>query len=138
MATSADIGYGFTFTWNAVVIGEITRISPYSPTVAKQDATVVNAPDAHKEWRPGLIDPGDLEIEAWADPDDTGQANLLADMNSRTQRTWIITASAALSSAILTGVGYCIGCEPLGEITPEGLVGFRATISITGKPTMTP
>ena len=138
MATSADIGYGTTFTWNTVVVGEVTRISPVSPKVAKQDATVVNAPNAHKEWRPGLIDPGDIEIEGWADPDDTGQTNLLADMNSRTQRAWIITFPASISSAIWTGNGYCIGCEATGDVTPEGLVAFRATIAITGLPTLTP
>lgn len=137
MATAADIGYGTTFTWHAVLVGELTRIGSVSLTVTKVDATVITAPDAYKEIKPGLIDPGDVELEGWLDPDDAGQVLLLADMNARTQQAWIITFPAGISSAVWNGNAYCLGFEA-GEATPEGLVPFTATISITGKPTLTP
>ena len=137
MATSADIGYGTTFSWNAVVVGEITRIGSVSITVTKVDATVVTAPDAYKEIVPGLIDPGDVELEGWLDPDDAGQIALLADANSRILRAFLITFPASISSAVWSGNAYCLGFEA-GEATPEGLVPFTATLSIDGKPTLTP
>ncbi len=137
MATAADIGYGTTFTWHAVVIGEITRIGPVTLTIAKQDATTLASPDAHKEYLPGLIDPGDLEIEGWLDPDDAGQILILVDFNARTEQAWLITFPAAISGAVWGGNGYCIGFTA-GDATPEGLVPFTATIALSNKPTLTP
>jgi len=137
MATAADIGYGTTFTWHAVVIGEVTRIGSVTLTVSKQDATTLASPDAHKEYLPGLIDPGDVDLEGWLDPDDAGQVLLLADMNARTEQAWIITFPVGVSSAVWNGNGYCIGFSA-GDATPEGLVPFTATIALSNKPTLTP
>ncbi len=137
MATSADIGYGVTFTWHAQPIGELTRIGGVALTITKVDATIINATDATKEIKPGLIDPGDVELEGWCDPDDTGQALLFADLKARTKQAWLITFPASISSAVWGGNGYCLAFAT-GDITPEGLVPFTATISITELPTLTP
>lgn len=137
MATAANIGYGTTFTWHSVLIGELTRIGSVTLTVSKQDATTLATPDAHKEYIPGLIDPGEIALEGWFDPDDAGQVLLLADMNARTEQDWIITFPAGVSSSVLNGKGYCIGFSA-GDATPEGLVPFTATIALSDKPTWTP
>jgi len=137
MATAANIGYGTTFTWHAVVVGEVTKIGSVNLTVSKQDGTTLASPDYYKEVIPGLIDPGDVEIEGWLDPDDAGQVLLMTDMNARTEQAWIITFPVGISSAIWNGNGYCFGFSA-GDASPEGLVPFTATIGLSNKPTLTP
>lgn len=137
MATPANIGYGTTFTWHSVVIGEVTRIGSVSLTIAKVDATTLATADKYREYIPGLIDPGNVELEGWLDPDNAGQVLLLADMNARTEQDWIIIFPVAISSARWNGKGYCIGFSA-GDATPEGLVPFTASISLSDKPTLTP
>lgn len=137
MATTGNIGYGVTFTWHAIVVGEVTRIGSVSLTISKIDATTLATTDEYKEYLPGLIDPGDVEIEGWLDPDDAGQTALLTDLNARTEQDWIITFPTSISSAVWNGKGYCIGFTA-GDATPEGMVPFTATISLSDKPTLTP
>ena len=137
MATAANIGYGTTFTWHAVVVGEVTRIGSVSLSTNKVDATTLASADYYKEYVPGMIDPGDIELEGWLDPDDAGQIALITDLNARTIQAWIIIFPVAISSARWAGNGHCIAFTA-GDATPEGLVPFTATIAITGKPTLTP
>ena len=137
MATAADIGYGTTLTWHSQLVGEITRIGSVSLTLSKVDATTLEAPNKYKEYLPGLIDPGEIELEGWFDPDNAGQVLLLADLNDRAEQEWEIAFPAAISSAKWSGNGYIVAFSA-GDATPEGLVPFTATIAITGKPTLTP
>jgi len=137
MATEGNIGYGVTFTWHSQLVGELTRIGSVSLSISKVDATTLGTTDEYKEYLPGLIDPGDVEIEGWLDPDDAGQALLLTDMNARTEQDWIITFPASISSATWNGKGYCIGYVA-GDATPEGMLSFSATIALSNKPTLTP
>lgn len=137
MATEGNIGYGTTFTWHAIVVGEVTRIGPVSKTVTKVDATTLATTDEYKEYLPGLIDPGDLDIEGWLDPDDTGQVALNTDLDARTEQDWIITFPISISSATWAGKGYCIGFSA-GDATPEGMVPFTAKIALSDRPVLTP
>jgi len=134
-ATAADIGYGTTFTWNSQLIGELTRIGSVTLTTTKVDATTLDTPNFYKEYMPGLIDPGNLELEGWLDPDDTGQKLLLVDFNDRSEQAWEIAFPAAISSATWGGNGYVVGFSA-GDATPEGLVPFTATIALSDKPTL--
>jgi len=130
-----QIGYGTTFTWDGDPVGQLTRIGPVNITIAKQDSTNLGATDAFKTILPGLLDPGDVEIEGWFTPSDTGQAGMIADMLSRTVKEFIITFPTAISSSTWTGNAY-VTSFTAGDATPEGIVPWSATISITGKPTL--
>lgn len=127
------IGYGTTFEWDGDTVGELTRIGPVSITISKQDSTNLNPDDAFKTMLPGLLDPGNVDLEGWFRPGDTGQAGMLADMLSRTQKEFIITFPTSISSSTWTGNAYVIAFTA-GDATPEGIVPWAATISITGKP----
>lgn len=127
------IGYGTTFSWDGDPVGELTRIGPVSITISKQDSTNLNPDDAFKTMLPGLLDPGNVDLEGWFRPGDTGQAGMLADMLSRTQKEFIITFPTSISSSTWTGNAYVIAFTA-GDATPEGIVPWAATISITGKP----
>ncbi len=136
MATAANIGYGTTLTWHAALVGELTKIGSVNITVTKVPATTLESPNSYMEIIPGLLDPGDVELEGWLDPDNAGQMLLLTDMEARTLQTWTIQLPAGVSSASWTGSGYILGFSA-GDATPEGLVPFTATIGISGKPTFT-
>ena len=136
MATSGNIGYGTTFTWHGTLVGEITRIGSVKLTLAKVDATTLGTADAIREYIAGLIDPGEIPLEGWFDPDDAGQVKLLDDLYARTAQTWLITFPSGVSGATFTGTGLCISFEA-GDATPEGMVPFTASIQMTNKPTFT-
>lgn len=136
MVTQAKIGYGTTFKWGGDFVAELTRVGAVKLTAAKVDATTLGSPDSYRDILPGLIDPGDVEIEGLFRPDDTAQAALITDMNARTSRTCIIAFPTALSTAIWTFDAYCTGFAA-GDATPEGIIPFSATLSIVGKPALT-
>ena len=134
--TQAKIGYGATLTWNSETVVELSRIGAVRLGVTKVDATSHDSPDSYKEVIPGLIDPGDVEIEGYFRPDDSvGQKAMLDDLNSRTQRAFIIAFPTALSTTTWAGNAYLTGFEA-GELTPEGIIPVRMTMSISGKPTL--
>ncbi len=129
------IGYGTTFQWDGDTVGELTRIGPVSITIAKQDSTNLGATNAFKTMLPGLLDPGDVDLEGWFRPGDTGQAGMIADMLTRTVKEAIITFPTAISSSTWTMQAY-VTSFTAGDATPEGIVPWTATISITGKPVL--
>lgn len=135
MVTSAKIGYGTTFKWGANFVAELTRVGPVTLVASKQDATTLGSANTYKDVLPGLIDPGDVEIEGLFRPDDTAQAALVTDMNARTSRTCIIAFPTALSTTTWTFDAYCTGFVA-GDATPEGIIPFSATLSIVGRPTL--
>jgi hypothetical protein len=130
-----QIGYGATFEWDGDPVLQLTRIGPVSLTIAKQDATTLGSANSFKEMLPGLIDPGDLEIEGLFKPSDTGQIGMYNDMLTRTVKGWVIAFPTAISTSTWTGNGY-VTSFVAGDATPEGIVPFSATISITGKPVL--
>ncbi len=129
------IGYGTTFKWDGDTVGELTRIGPVSITIAKQDSTNLGATNEFKTILPGLLDPGDVDLEGWFRPGDTGQAGMIADMLTRTVKEAIITFPTSISSSTWTMQAY-VTAFTAGDATPEGIVPWTATISITGKPVL--
>lgn len=135
MVSEAKIGYGTTFKWGDDFVAELTRVGPVSLTVSKQDATTLASPDSFKDILPGLVDPGDVELEGLFRPDDTAQRAMLTDMKARQKRAFIIAFPTALSTTTWAGDAYCTAFAA-GDATPEGIIPFTATISIVGKPTL--
>lgn len=139
MVTEAKIGYGTILKWGdnggSIQIAELTKIGAVSLSTSKIDATTLTSPDSYKEMLPGLIEPGDVAIEGNFRPDDSGQIAMLNDMNSRTKRDFTIEFPTALSTATWTGEAY-ITAFAAGDATPEGVIPFSATLTITGKPTL--
>lgn len=129
------IGYGTVFTWDGDPVGELTRIGPVNITISKQDSTNMAPANAFKTMLPGLLDPGDVDLEGWFRPGDTGQAGMLADMLSRTVKAFVIDFPTAISTSTWTGNAY-VTAFSAGDATPEGIIPWTATISITGKPTL--
>jgi len=135
MVTSAKIGSTTTLTWHADSPLELTRIGSVNLTATKVDSTTLGSADYYKEFIPGLLDPGDVEIEGLFRPDDAGTILLKTDMEARTSQTFTIAFPTALSTTTWTGTAY-ITAFSAGDATPEGIIPFSATMSIVGKPTL--
>jgi len=135
MATSAKIGSTTTLTWNGDSPLELTRIGSVNLTATKVDSTTLGSADYYKEFIPGLLDPGDVEIEGFFRPDDAGTLLLKTDMEARTSAAFTIAFPTALSTTTWTGTAY-ITAFSAGDATPEGIIPFSATMSIVGKPTL--
>ena len=133
--TGPQIGYGTTLSWDGDPVGELTRIGPVNLTITKVDSTNLAPTSATKTILPGLIDPGDVEVEGWFKPSDTGQAGMRADMLTRTVKEFIITFPTAISSSTWTGNAY-VTALAAGDVTNEGIVPFTATLSVTGLPVL--
>ena len=134
MATAGMIGHTTVLTWVADDIAEITSVNGVSISVTKVDSTSLGSANHYKEILPGLLDPGDVEIEGIFVPSDPGQFALLTDMNSRTARAFTITFPTAMA-ATWTGTAY-VTAFSTGPTTSEGMVTFSATLSIVGIPTL--
>lgn len=134
MATAGLIGHTTVLNWNVTDVAEVTRIGGVSISVSKVDSTSLGIANHYKEFLPGLLDPGDFEIEGIYDPGDAGQFALITDMNSRTSRAFTITFPTALA-VTWTGTAY-ITAFATGEVTSEGMITFSATLSIVGIPSL--
>ena len=133
--TSGKIGSTTTLTWHGDSPLELTRIGSVNLTATKVDSTTLGTANYYKEFIPGLLDPGDVEIEGIFRPDDAGTILLKTDMEARTSQAFTIAFPTALSTTTWTGTAY-ITAFSAGDATPEGMIPFTATMSIVGKPTL--
>jgi len=135
MATAGAIGHTTTLTWLATEVAELTSIGGVSISATKVDSTSLGSANHYKELLPGLLDPGDVEIEGIFKPADTnGQIALMTDMESRTSRAFTITFPTAMACT-WTGTAY-VTKFATGPVTSEGMVTFSATLSIVGQPSL--
>ena len=135
MTANGKIGYGVTLTWNGNPVAELTKVGGVSVKASKQDVTTHDSANSYKEAIPGLLESEDVAIEGNFYAGDTlGQIALLADVNSRTSRSFTVTFPVAFA-ATWTGTAYITGFST-GDVTAEGVVPFTATMMITGKPTL--
>jgi predicted secreted protein len=125
--------FGTAFSWNGAIIAGLTAINGIELSVDTIDVTTHQSANYYKEILPGLIDPGEVSIEGQFDYTDvSGQQAMLADLNSRTARTGIITFPASTGST-WTFQGYITNLK-IGDAPIDDKIPFSATIKPTGKP----
>lgn len=134
-ASVAYVAIGTTFKWNATAIAELKSIGGIKMSVDKIDVTSFDSDDGFKEFKPGMFDGGSIDIEGFFLPSDTaGQYAMHTDFLARTIREAIITFPTAMATT-WTFNGYITAYENT-DATTDGAIGFKATIGITGKPTL--
>lgn len=128
------VGYGAFLEWEGNRVAKLTSIGGVDLSATKVDASTMDSPDAVKEIRVGMIDPGDVPIEGYFDPDDTlGQIAIATAFYARTEGAFEISFPDTITTAVWTGNAY-ITRFSTGELTMEGMIPFSATLSINGKP----
>ena len=118
---------------NGNAIGEVVNISGPSVKLGIVDATHLNSDNKFREKIGGLLDGGEVTFECNYYSGDAEQVGLLTDMYARTVQDWSIEFPTATGS-IWTFTGLVTAYDP--AIPLEGKVGFSATISISGMPSL--
>jgi tail tube protein len=143
-ATKATIGYLATFQTgdtsspvNYTQMAELKNIKPNLVTVPVINATHLQSPNATEEKLPGLILPGTIDISG-NHIGDTSQLSILALSQTRTVFPFKITAPINKGTQVYTiaGNGFFSKYD-VGQLEPNVLAEFSATIEITGTLTET-
>ena len=137
MATgNTQVGYGTVLSWNSQAVAKITKIGEYGFEVEKVDVSTFDATTAFKVVKAGLISPGDITFEGVLATDDSnGQVAMFTDARGRTSRTFVITLPTTLGTCTFTGTGF-LSSMKIGDITPEGVIPIKGTISGVGATTL--
>ena len=139
---AATLGLGTTLSSvsgsTKTPIANITKITPPKAKTGDVDSRILAPADAFKTSIPGLIEAGEVDIEGhliYGQHTETSNQSLLyAAWYGRTLGNYEI---AFPSGAKLDFPGYVNGFE-FGDITPDGIVTFKATLKLNGAPTFTP
>ncbi len=88
----AKHAFGTTFTWDEVVVAELTAINGIELTAAMIDVTTHQSSNTYTETIPGMLTAGDVTIEGLFDyTDTTGQHAMITDFHARSLKAAIIT-----------------------------------------------
>lgn len=134
-ASAAGISFGTTLTWDSETIAELTKVGAVNTTIDTTEITSHDSDDGYREYLPTVLDGGTFDIEGWFLPSDTaGQVAMFTDFYAKSKKTWTITFPTAFGST-WTGSGYLTAIST-GDCNVDNAVSFKATIKITGKPTI--
>jgi hypothetical protein len=139
--SQADIGYGSAFSISTSTtspvsytqVAEVTDIDWAGITIGKEDVTNLGSPNAYREYKPTLVDPGTISIEGnWLD--DTTQMNMYNLASTRQIFAFQVQNLVQNNSKTYTvsGQGFFEKITPLGKITADKAIKFSAQVQITG------
>lgn len=139
--SQAVIGYGSAFSiGNALTspitytqVAEVTDIDWAGITIGKEDVTNLGSPNAYREYKPTLVDPGTISIDGnWLD--DVTQSNMYNLASTRQPFPFMVQNYVQNDTHIytVTGQGFFEKITPLGKITTDKTIKFSAQIQITG------
>jgi hypothetical protein len=117
------------------VVGEVKNITGPSGKAAALDASNQDSPNDHKEVKAGFRDGGTVTIEAnWYPGNTNGQGRMLTAFQAGTLNDFKIVAPTGGLPKVWSFSGIITGFEP--EYPVAGLMGFKATIELSGKPVL--
>lgn len=120
-----------TFTFNSVVIPNLTSIGEVSVSADELDATTLDSASGYREFLAGFKDSGELTITGFHDGS-AEQAGIRTAFGTGAAATTIITFPDAKTVTFNSFVkGYSIGSADV-----DGIVGFGATFRISGAVTV--
>ena len=110
------------------VIGSLTSIGEIAPSAEELDATCLDSSGGYREFMQGFKDSGELTITGYHDKTDTGQVLCRTLYGTGANGYYWIEFSDG-AQVIFTAFlkGYAAGAADV-----DGLVGFAATLRITG------
>ena len=125
---------GTTITFNAKTIGALTSIGEITPDSEELDATTLDSTGGYREFLQGFKDSGEVALSGYYDKADVGQAEIIAQFAVGDAKACEITFPNSGGGATFNAFvkGYSIGSADV-----DGVVGFGATLRITGAVTPT-
>ena len=124
---------GTTITFHAKTIGALTSIGEITPDSEELDATALDSQDGYREFLQGFKDSGEVTLSGYYDKTDLGQQELITGYGNGEVKAVVITFP---NSAGATFQAY-VKSFTLGAADVDGIVGFGATLRISGAVTAT-
>lgn len=134
--SDAKIGYGARFLTRYpdspdtyVEWGEVTGITPPNLSRDSVDVSHMQSPNRHREFIPGMIDPGEVTIEFNLIPGGTTHAEILGELenvNPMSRRVVFSNGSIFEFIAFVTNVEF--------EMPIDDKMMGTATFKVTGEP----
>lgn len=136
-AEDTDIGYKTLLKQGSgaggTTLAEITELTPPEFSRDAPEFTHMESPDAFREYKPGLTDPGEVGITYNLIPGEATDDVIAQHFGTRAVDDWTIVFP---NGAMLQFRGFATShsrATPIGE----AMTG-SATFKVSGKPTMTP
>ena len=119
---------GTTFSFDSVVIPNLTSIGEVSPSVDELDATTLDSASGYREFLAGFKDGGEVTVTGFHDGS-AAQAGIRTLFGGAAKTTVITFPTTPATTATFQSwvKGYTMGSADV-----DGVVGFSATFRITG------
>ena len=124
---------GTTIKFNAKTIGALTSIGEITPDSEELDATTLDSQGGYREFLQGFKDSGEVTLSGYYDKADAGQQALITGYGNGEVKVVAVTFP---NSGGANFQAY-VKSFTLGAADVDGIVGFGATLRISGAVTTT-
>lgn len=125
---------GTTITFNAKNIGALTSIGEITPDSEELDATTLDSTGGYREFLQGFKDSGEVTLSGYYDKADVGQQELITGYGTGDVDPVVITFPNSAGGATFNAY---VKSFTIGSADVDGIVGFGATLRISGAVTTT-
>ena len=125
---------GTTITFNSQAVGRLTSIGEIKPDSEELDSTTLDSSGGYREFLQGFKDSGEVTLSGYYDKADAGQQELITGYG--TGDVDPVAIAFPNSSGGATFNAY-VKSFTLGAADVDGIVGFGATLRISGAVTTT-
>lgn len=117
------------------IIGGLTSIGGIEITVDTMDVTSLDSEGGYREFIGAFKDGGEVPIEGYFRPEDTGQIAMQTSLNDGQPEDYTIEfPTTPKASWNFKGV---VTAFKVGDVDLDGAINFGATIKVSGKPVLT-
>ena len=125
---------GTTISFNAKTIGSLTSIGEITPDSEELDATTLDSTGGYREFLQGFKDSGEVTLSGYYDKADAGQQELITGYGTGDVDPVVITFPNSAGGATFNAY---VKSFTIGSADVDGIVGFGATLRISGAVTTT-
>ena len=117
-------------------VGSLTSIGEIGVEIGEIDVTTLDSPNGAKEFMSGDIDAGECPLAGYIKKtsDENTVTKMMALISSGSLEEWTVT----VPSGAKWEFDAFVKSFKTTEETPDGLIGFNATLRISGLPVYTP
>lgn len=120
---------GTTIKFNDKLIGALTSIGEITPDSEELDATTLDSTGGYREFLQGFKDSGEVTLSGYYNKTDLGQQELIAGYGTGDVDAVAITFPSSSGGATFSAY---VKSFTLGAADVDGIVGFGATLRISG------
>ena len=125
-----SISYNTVFKKGATAIANIVSINGVSLSRSQIDVTHLTSADKFKEYIPGLMEGGQVDLELIFDPAHATHSQILVDFVAGTVSTYSITWPGA---QVWSASMFVMSVSPSAEAAGDDKLKCNATFKVTGQ-----